>query len=248
MSRPSLAESFNRYFAVAPALRESEKDDVYFIRHDVYARELGFEPPRADQRESDAYDQRSVHCLMKTAEAAPRLVGCARVVFSDPLAPEAPLPFERACRDSLFRDQIDPSRLPRDSVAEVSRLAVLSDFRRRKGEERREVALDVSDFGDHRQPRFPYIPVGLYIASVLMARRRGIEYLFTLTEPRLAEHFGKLGVRIVSIGAPIEHRGTRIPSLIRVSTVEEGLRLMIRPLWRAIEAQMDAGFGPPVAA
>ena len=248
MSRPSLAESFNRYFAVAPALQEADKEDVYFIRHDVYARELGFEPPRADQRETDAYDQRSLHCLMRTAEAVPRLVGCARVVLADPLAPDAPLPFERACRDSLFRDQIDPAKLPRDSIAEVSRLAVLSDFRRRKGEERREVALDVSDFGDESQPRFPYIPVGLYIASVLIARRSGVEYLFTLTEPRLAEHFGKLGVQITSIGAPIEHRGTRIPSLIRVSTVEAGLRLMIRPLWTAIEAQMEAGFGAHATA
>ena len=242
MSRLNLAESFNRFFAVSPALRESEKEDVFFIRHDVYARELGFEPVRPDQRETDAYDVRSGHCLMKTSESPARLVGCARVVFADPQAPDALLPFEKACRDSLFRDQIDPARLPRDRVAEVSRLAVLSDFRRRKGEERREVAIDVQDFGDDQQPRFPYIPVGLYIASVQYALRHGVEYLFTLTEPRLAEHFAKLGVQIVPIGTPIEHRGTRVPSLIRVATVESGLRLMIRPLWKAIEAQMDAGF------
>lgn len=242
MSRLNLAENFNRFFSIAPALHDARKNDVFFIRHDVYARELGFEPVREDQRESDAYDARSVHCLMSTSEAASRLVGCARVVFTDPQDPHSLLPFEKACRDSLYRDQIDPSKLPRERIAEVSRLAVLSEFRRRKGEDHREVSIDVQDFGDAKQPRFPYIPVGLYMASVLMAQRHGIEYLFTLTEPRLAEHFAKLGVKIEPIGAPIEHRGMRVPSLIQAATVESGLRLMIRPLWKEIEAQMAAGY------
>lgn len=241
-SRPNLAEGFKRFFSVAPALQETEKNDVFFIRHDVYARELGFEPVREDQRETDAYDKSAVHCLLKTAESPQRLVGCARLVFPDPQSPDALMPFEKSCRDSLFRDVIDPAKLPRDRVAEVSRLAVLSDFRRRRGEEQREVAIDVRDFGDAQQPRFPYIPVGLYMAAVMMAQRHNIDHIFTLTEPRLAEHFAKLGVKIVPIGAPIEHRGTRVPSVIHVATVESGLRLMIRPLWKAIEAQMESGY------
>jgi N-acyl amino acid synthase of PEP-CTERM/exosortase system len=238
MSRLNLADNFNRFFEIAPARSDTQKDEVFFIRHDVYARELGFEPVRPDQREIDAYDAHADHCLMRTSEAAHRLVGCARIVLTDPAAPNDLLPFEKSCANSLFRDQIDPSQLPRDRVAEVSRLAVISDFRRRRGEDHREVAIDVRDFGDEQQPRFPYIPVGLYMASVIMALQRNIEYLFTLTEPRLAEHFAKLGVDIVPIGSPIEHRGMRVPSLIRASTVEAGLRSLIRPLWSAIEAQM----------
>lgn len=240
-SRPNLAEGFKRFFSVAPAVREAEKDDVFFIRHDVYARELGFEPVRPDQRETDVYDNNAVHCLMKTAESPQRLVGCARLVFPDPSSGGL-MPFEKSCRDSLFRDAIDPAKLPRDRVAEVSRLAVLSDFRRRRGEEQQDVTIDVRDFGDSQQPRFPYIPVGLYMAAVLMAQHHNIDHIFTLTEPRLAEHFGKLGVKIVPIGSPIEHRGTRVPSVIHVATVEAGLRLMIRPLWKAIEAQMSADY------
>ncbi len=237
-SRPNLAEGFNRFFTIGQARSEDEKNAVFFIRHDVYARELGFEAVRPDQRETDAYDAHAAHVLMRTAEGSPRLVGSARLVFSNPQSPEAPLPFEKACKDSLDRSVIDPAKLPRDRIAEVSRLAVLSDFRRRRGEESREVAIDVGDFGDSKQPRFPYIPVGLYMASVLMAQQRGITHIFTLTEPRLAEHFAKLGVKIVPIGAPVEHRGTRVPSVIEVDTVEAGLRLMIRPLWKEIAAQM----------
>jgi hypothetical protein len=38
----------------------------------------------------------------------------------------------------------------------------------------------------------------------------------------------------------------RVPSLIRAATVESGLRLMIRPLWKAIEAQMGAVQAQPL--
>lgn len=247
-SRPNLAEGFKRYFEIAPALSEPLKNDVYFVRHDVYARELGFEPVRADQRETDSYDAHSVHCLLRTIEDPTRLVGCARLVFTDPNDPSALLPFEKTCKDSLFRNVIDPSALPRGRVAEVSRLAVMADFRRRRGEEQREVAIDDRDFGDKEQPRFPYIPVSLYIAAVVLAQRHQIEYIFTLTEPRLAEHFAKLGVKIVPIGDAVEHRGMRVPSMIQVSTVGPGLRLLIRPLWKAIEAQIEMAYESEISA
>ncbi len=239
--RLNLAEGFKRYFEIMPALDDALRNDVYFIRHDVYARELGFEPVRPDQRETDAYDPHSIHCLLRTVDAPTRLVGCARLVLTDPHDRDAPLPFEKSCRNSLFRDVVDPARLPRDRVAEVSRLAVMSEFRRRRGEGQREVAIDDRDFGDKEQPRFPYIPVSLYIAAVVLAQRNEIEYIFTLTEPRLAEHFAKLGVNIIPIGAPVEHRGMRVPSMIEVATVVSGMRIMLRPLWKEIEGQIEAG-------
>lgn len=241
-TRLNLAEGFQRYFQIAPALTEATRNDVYFIRHDVYARELGFEPVRPDQRETDAYDRHSVHCLLRTSQEPSRLVGCARLVMTDPAAPDAPMPFEKTCKGTLFRDAIDPAKLPRDKVAEVSRLAVMSDFRRRKGEGGQEVAIDERDFGDRTQPRFPYIPVSLYVAAVALAQRHGIEYIFTLTEPRLAEHFAKLGVKIVPIGPPVEHRGMRVPSVIHASEVASSVRLLVRPLWKVIEQQIDAAY------
>ena len=75
-----------------------------------------------------------------------------------------------------------------------------------------------------------------------MAKRQGIEILFTLTEPRLADHFGKLGVNIIPIGGPVEHRGQRVPSMLMVDEVYKGLRLMVRPLWHTINAQIDAAY------
>ncbi len=235
-------DSFNRYFKIAPALSHQVRNEVFHIRHDVYAREFGFEPIRVDERESDAYDRHSLHCIVKTADSHNQLVGCARIVMPDPAAPDAPLPFELACRDTLDRSIIDPSQLPRHRIAEVSRLAVMSGFRRRKGEKLSAVTMGERDFGGGQTPRFPNIPLSLYSAAVLMAQRQDIEYLFVLTEPRLSKHFAKFGVNITPIGKPIDFHGIRVPSVMRVDEIYPGLRTLFRPIWHAIEAQLDIAY------
>jgi N-acyl amino acid synthase of PEP-CTERM/exosortase system len=236
-------DRFNRYFKIAPALCDDVRNEVFHIRHDVYAREFGFEPVQPNERESDHYDRHSLHCIVKTNESDSSLVGCARIVMPDPLAPQALLPFEIACQGTLDRSIIDPARLPRQRIAEVSRLAVMSGFRRRKGEKlSADVTLSENDFGGADVPRFPNIPLSLYAAAVLMAQRHGIDYLFVLTEPRLSKHFAKFGVNIMPIGAPIEFHGTRVPSVMRVEEIYPGLRSLFRPIWHAIEQQLDDAY------
>lgn len=239
----NLGHGFRRYFRIDAALDEALRDDVFRIRHAVYCEDLGFEAVRPDGRETDAYDARSIHCLLRTVDAPHQLVGCARVVLTDPQDRNAPLPFERACADTLDRTIIDPAALPRDRIGEVSRLAVHRTYRRRKGEERSSVNnIEDGDFGTREQPRFPYIPVGLYMGTIAVAARLGIDTLFVLTEPRLASHFAKLGVKITRIGGPIEHRGTRIPSMIDVRDVIDNMRLLMRPLWREVAAEIDQSY------
>lgn len=243
----NLGQGFRRYFEFLPAVDEATRNDAFFIRHEVYCRELGFEAVREDERETDDYDRHSLHCVLRTATKPSELVGCTRLVLARPEDPMHPLPFEKHCEATLDRSLVDPARLPRSKIAEVSRLAVVSKFRRRKGETKRALTVEERDFGTSVQPRFPYIPVGLYLGTVALAERHGIEYLFTLTEPRLAEHFARLGVSIKPIGGSIEHRGTRIPSMMRVDDIVKSLRFFIKPIWRAIQEQIDERGVPQIA-
>ncbi|KAB2967648.1 PEP-CTERM/exosortase system-associated acyltransferase [Zoogloea sp.] len=245
LDRFSLGEGFKKYFEIAPAFDKGQRNDVFGIRHEVYCEELGFEAVRPDRMETDEYDRHSLHCLMRTASAPNTLVGCNRLVMARPEDPDYPLPFERTCAATLDRSIIDPARQPRGSIAEVSRLAVRAHYRRRRGETKAAVALSDEDFGTSNQPRFPYIPIGLYLAVVAMAKREGIETLFVLTEPRLADHFAKLGVKITQIGGPVEHRGIRIPSMMDVNAIIKGLRFFVRPIWRVIETRIDEGYADP---
>ena len=185
LDRFSLGEGFKKYFEISSAFDEKSRNAVFGIRHEVYCEELGFEPVRPDRRETDEYDRHSLHCLLRTASAPQTLAGCNRLVLARPEDPDYPLPFERTCAATINRSIIDPARQPRGAIAEVSRLAVRAQYRLRKA----AVALSDEDFGTQNQPRFPYIPIGLYQAIVAKARREGIETLFVLTEPRLADHF-----------------------------------------------------------
>lgn len=232
--RSNLGAGFRRYFRVAAALDEARRDDVYRIRHEVYCEELKFEPERQDRRESDRFDAHSLHCLLSTAHEPCELVGCARLVCTPRDAPDLPLPFELACAATLDRSIVDPARLPRQRIAEVSRLAVRGRYRQRKGEQNSPGGTRSSDFGSPSRPRFPYIPISLYLGAIALALQARRDIIFTLTEPRLAQHFARLGVDIRQIGGPIAHRGLRVPSMIDVNSVLRCMRSSMKPLWQAV--------------
>jgi N-acyl amino acid synthase of PEP-CTERM/exosortase system len=237
-----LGEGFRQLFELTPALDEASLDQVYRIRHDVYCRDLGWEPVREDERECDEFDRHSFHCLLRRRGTG-EPVGCTRLILARPEDPSHPLPFEDSCRAVLDDSIAGPARVDRRSMGEVSRLAVMSAFRQRKGESGTAAPVSEEDFSDSGpRTRFPFIPVSLYLGAAAIARRFGIENVFVLTEPRLAKHFGRIGFDIHPVGGSIDHRGVRVPSLLSSSKVVTGLRPMIRPLYEVIEQAVDEAF------
>jgi len=242
LDRFNLGHGYRKYFSIHAANTEALRDEVFGIRHEVYCKDLGFEALRPDGRERDEYDEHSVHCLLRSRNDPQPPVGCARLVLTHPDDRNQPLPFERTCATSLDRSIIDPACLPRERIAEVSRLAVRSTYRRRKTDSDSRL-IHEEDFGTGDQPRFPYIPIALYLGAVALAERNGIDPLFVLTEPRLATHFARLGVEIRQIGSPVEHRGTRIPSVMDVGSIISDMRMLLKPIWRAVREDIERSNG-----
>jgi len=237
----NLGAGFSKYFHALPALDDDLRKVVYRIRHGVYCEELGYEPTRPNGLESDEFDERSVHCLLETATTA-EPVGCVRLILADQSDPQVPFPFEQLCEAALDRSVVDPRTLDRTKIAEVSRLAVIDRYRRRHGEQKVPLRIDASDFGTPERPRFPYIAAGLYLGMIAQARHHGIETLFMLTERRLAKQLSRLGVKMQAIGAPIEHRGMRYPSMMSVQEVIEGFSFFVRPLFAVIAGEMEIAY------
>lgn len=241
-SRRDLGEGFSALFELVPALDAATREAVFRVRHEVYCRDLGWEPVRDDGLETDAYDAQAVHILLRL-RATGEPVGCTRLVLTDAKDPSRLLPFEHSCADVIDRSRIDPSALPRQLIGEVSRLAVMRRFRQRKGEEGKAVSISDDDFEPRgAQSRFPFIPVGLYMGVAAMVYRLGLSHVFLMTEPRLLQHFARMGFGIEQIGEAIEHRGQRAPALLLPSTFRGGLRPLVRPLFAAIEAEVNAAF------
>ncbi len=239
----NLGDSFNKYFEIVPALDDAVRHEAFYVRHEVYCKDLHFEEERANHEESDDYDAQSLHCVLRTRGEHARPIGCTRLILANPDDPAAPLPFEKYCAATLDRSVIDPAALPRSAIAEVSRLAVVSDFRRRKDEQDKPVSVSDDDFhSSGATPRFPFIPVSLYLACVVISLREGIDHLFVLTEPRLAMHFARIGFDIRQIGGPIEHRGTRVPSYLRPAMIKRDLKPMMRPLYDVVDASIARAY------
>ena len=233
----NLGKAFKQYFEVVPALSDALRDEVYRLRHRVYCEDLAFEPPRPDKRESDDYDAQSLHLLIRSVQIGD-FIGCTRIVRTRPEDPYHPLPFEKSCKATLDRSIVDPSKLPRDTIGEISRLAVISRFRKRQGEAQTPLGNYDKNFGTWKQPRFPYISSGLFFGVIELACLNGIDTLFMLTEEREVSSIARLGVKNQTIGGPVEHRGKRIPSMISTREVLKNLNFIVRPLYRTIAAEI----------
>lgn len=237
-----LGRGFRTRFEIVPAVTDELKEHTYRLRHSVYVEDLRFEPARDDRRETDADDARAKAILLRHIGLG-EFIACARLIRTSE-DPARPLPFERVCAATLDHDRLRADAVERGTVAEASRLAVISKFRRREGEAPVPAPLDDRDFGDLHFPRFPYLIIGLYLGIVALARLEGIRRLYLLTEPRLAEHLSRLGVEVVQIGGPVEHRGTRIPSMIDVDAVVGKLNRYVRPMYDEIVVQLGNPWAP----
>jgi putative PEP-CTERM/exosortase system-associated acyltransferase len=182
----NLGAGFSKYFRALPAVDDDLRRSVFRIRHAVYCEELGYEAIRDDGLESDSYDPHSVYCLLESVGTGEQ-VGCVRLILADRNNPRTQFPFEQLCETSLDRGIVDPAQLDRTKIAEVSRLAVIGRYRRRRGEQKVPLGIDESDFGTPDRPRFPYIAAGLYLGMIAQARHHGVETLFMLTDRRLCE-------------------------------------------------------------
>ncbi|MES9869610.1 MAG: PEP-CTERM/exosortase system-associated acyltransferase [Sedimenticola sp.] len=233
-----LRKNFRKYFRVVPATTPELVTEAFRVRHSVYCEDLGWEEVNDEGIERDEYDDHAMHCLLQSTDYGD-YVGCARIVVPDFLKKDAPLPFQQSCLGTLYPDQPDLQAMENGTAAEISRLAVIKRYRRRHGEENKAVALSDDDLGSFKRPRFPYIPVGLYMGILDIASRNGLETLYFMTEPKLATHFAKLGVELTQIGEPVEHRGTRVPYVMGLQRQLDSMAFVVRPLFSEIREEIE---------
>jgi N-acyl amino acid synthase of PEP-CTERM/exosortase system len=236
-----LLDAFKKWFEVVPAVTDELRDAAFRLRHDVYCESLGYEPVRADGRETDAFDAYANHLLVRHV-ATNQYVGCARLVRVPPDRPTERLPFERICGTSLQPGAVPTQGSDRLRIAEVSRLAIARNFHRRTGEETQPATLTEESFQGGPIPRYPYILAAVYLGLLATASSQELTQLFLLTEARLADHLRRVGMNAVQIGPPVEHRGPRVPSVLDVPSATRGLIRMVRPMYDHILQSVTAAY------
>jgi N-acyl amino acid synthase of PEP-CTERM/exosortase system len=236
----TLASRFADTFSVIPANSAELREEVYRLRHQVYCDELGYEPRRASRLEHDAYDARSIHCLL-FHKASQSFAGCVRLVLPDGNDEDEQLPFEGSCSQSLEWDFDAAGQTPRTRYGEISRLAITANFRRRRSEAASDDdatdALDSAADSDRRL--FPSVALGLYVAITAMGLNRGLDGVFAMMEPRLARQLRRFGIVFTQVGAQVEHRGVRAPFFIHRDGLFDNLKTDCRVLLAHIQKQLQ---------
>jgi N-acyl amino acid synthase of PEP-CTERM/exosortase system len=246
----AVRRAFRHYFRVVPATSVQLRDAVYRIRYAVYCEELGWEPKAQfpDGREKDAYDDRALHCLLQHRPSG-RYIGCVRLVLVQPSDSGAAFPFERVCGDRLYPDAMAPLAARREELGEISRLAVISQFRRRRGEQGTPEGMPAEEPSRRETERrmAPHVALCLSLAAAASGLRCGLTGVFALMEPRLRKRLGAFGFHFQQIGEPVPHRGLRIPYFISRDDLYAGLPPAGRALLEVIDEDLSEAGAEAVA-
>lgn len=241
-----IINSFNQYFSLASNDTADLRARAYHARYQVYCREFQFEPEEncPNQMEQDEFDAQARHCLL-VHKPTGIAVGCVRLVMPHPVEPDSPLPFERYCRHSLNPQLVDLDAIDRRRIGEFSRLAVISQFRRRVTDEKKPIAIPSSEqLAAAGRDTFPVIPVSLILAALALFLDSDLDLAFAMMEPRLARMLAWFGVNFTQIGEVVDYHGFRGPFLLRRKQVLPDLKPDMREFFDLIMAQVVGGCGP----
>jgi N-acyl amino acid synthase of PEP-CTERM/exosortase system len=208
------------------------------LRYRVYCTERAYEDPDSfpDGLEKDQYDRAAIHSVLRH-RASLEVAGVVRLVRPNMEIYDGLLPIELHCRiNSYFRKKI--SNMPREQIAEISRLAVSKQFRRRLGENQTiHEVIEKSEARLHCEERrslMPLITLGLLRAIVAMSVEYNITYWLAVMEPQLIRLLRGFGVVLVPIGPMANYHGSRMPCAGAVSEILTGARRFRPDIWEFI--------------
>ncbi|MCG5528042.1 MULTISPECIES: PEP-CTERM/exosortase system-associated acyltransferase [Halorhodospira] len=246
---PAITTAFTELFRLALVSSPQELAEAQRLRYDVYCTELQFDPPEnyPDQRETDEFEEQSWHCVLRyeprDRPALHRLAGHVRIVHAN--ATPLRLPMVQNCGESLDPEDPDhPATHDPALICEISRLAVHSDFRRRRGEGKSAYGEVDSLAAVENHPRtFPLAAVSLFMASARIVQLAGKEHAYAMMEPQLARHCVRQGLHFRQIGKTVYyHERKRAPFHIRFSEALENIQQseqLLSPLFRMATSQIQ---------
>lgn len=230
---------FNSVFNVELATSQEAINEVFEVRYQVYCIDRPFEDPDCftDKREHDIYDQRSAHALIRHRMTRDS-VATVRLVLAGDDPEHADFPMEASClhrMDQRARNAF--SNAHREQVAEISRMAVSREFRRRLNED--NSASGISDFvpysdSESGKRAMPYISLGIFAAILQMSVRHGITHWMAVMEPALLRVLKRFGVEFDHVGPMIDYHGRRRPAFTEAASLIERIRARRPDVWSLI--------------
>ncbi len=201
---------------------------VYRLRYQVYVEEWGFESPddHPEGLEKDVFDQHSIH-LYACSAAEDNIIGTARIIMGS----DRPFPIEQHfdLNDSAIN-------APRNKIAEISRLAISKEFRRRaidrfifskdhshsEAQELQQTMPSSSVEGERRKCEHELIR-GIYLLLYRESLQVGLTHWYAVMARGLQVILGRWGIPFKQIGPEQEYHGLRAPYALSIRDLEKHL-------------------------
>ncbi|MGO1501013.1 MAG: PEP-CTERM/exosortase system-associated acyltransferase [Marinobacter sp.] len=230
---------FNTVFNVQLATSPEMINEVFAVRYQVYCIDRPFEDPNcfADKREHDTYDPQSAHALIRHSITGDN-VAAVRLILSSDNPEQSDFPMEGPCihrMDQYAQDAFAGVR--REQVAEISRMAVSREFRRRLNEDKSASGISESAYysdSESGKRAMPYISLGLFAAILQMSVKHDITHWMAVMEPATLRLLKRFGVEFDHVGPVQEYHGRRRPTFTEAASLVERIKKCRPDVWSLV--------------
>lgn len=230
---------FNSVFNVQLAESPETINKVFEVRYQVYCIDRPFEDPSCftDKREHDTYDPQSVHGLIRHTITGDS-VAAVRLVMAGSGSGQTDFPMEGPCISRM--DQPAQGAFAgacRQQIAEISRMAVSREFRRRLNEEKSVSGISESAYysdAENGKRAMPYISLGLFAAILQMSVKHRITHWMAVMEPAQLRLLKRFGVEFDHVGPVLDYHGRRRPAFTEAASLLERIRVRRPDVWSLI--------------
>ena len=206
--------------------------DIFRLRYQVYVVEWGFEASHQHPEglEYDDFDNHSLHIYARNVDEG-QVIGTVRMIFNSSLG----FPIERHFDINL------PAGIDRDNVAEISRLAISKEFRRRAIDEKifglarsapNQIPRFLENGDDFRRHCEHQLVRGMYINIYRHGRLRGLTHFTAVMARGLYIILKRWGINFIQLGPEQDYHGIRAPYLVSLDSIAHSWERMDPNLYR----------------
>ncbi len=232
----NITDYFNHHFEIVPVDTDALLEEVLRLRYQVYCVETTIlrKKNHTDCREHDPYDSHSVHCLIRH-KLAGVFVASVRLILPSSDDTSYTFPIEEHCGECFYEDMDILKKIPRESLAEISRFLISKEREQRI----REIAshdynnnTGATSYYQRRDGLLCYLLLfGLVAALVRLTTENNISFLYAGLETSFHRLLKKFGIEFTPIGPLFEYHGKRLPCLGSTESILSGIHTYRPDLW-----------------
>lgn len=235
----SLVSHYKKYFRMLKATSPEMKEMAFNIRYQVYFEEqhMILTDTLRERLETDLWDPCSIHALLYHKPSG-QPIGNVRLIPLD-ISPTKTLPVEEHYPMPFDFSQAPVKDIRGGKTVEVSRMLILSSFRRRKNDLLYDFENDQpNNFKNDKRLTDNYLPVCMILAATILTLEEGFDYGIGLMEPRMARFAARFGVGLSQIGEPVDFFGQRAPYLLFPHKIYQSLSPDYQALYDTIKSEL----------